>query len=427
VNESVAGRTSQSALDDGDVQKAVNEINGSTDTPVVTVVLGGNDLISSSACQPITGASCTFMHNMRTILNQLETALASHPGPHVIQWLEYYNPNHANPHGNASADHSTAAALLGNDLALTSCSSNDLSLIGLNDAINCIAKEKGATPVDAYVPFQSMCTNDCFADSLHPDDKGYGLIFDAMRDTPGSPVPTTPPADGTWPMRTGPPINTVPPQAIGIAAPGSSLSCSLGSWSGSTPLTYTIQWLRNRSPIAGRTTSTYRVLASDLGHTISCRVTASNPDGSSAATSIAVKVTAPPPFPPFRATISALSETNKVFGPGGPHHTRGTIFSFRLDLPAHVTVAIERQTAGRRVGRSCRSPSSRLRHRPSCTRTIPIGTLSEHGRAGLNRIVFSGFVRGRALAPGRYLAAFRAINSAGPSTARTLGFRIVKR
>jgi lysophospholipase L1-like esterase len=197
VNESVVGLTSQSALDGGAIQRAVNDIDGSANTPVVTVVLGGNDLLGSPGCEPITGAGCNFIGNMRTILKQIETALATHPGPHVTQWLEYYNPNHDNPFGNASADQSTAGLLLGNDLTLTGCSSSDLGLIGLDDAINCIAKEKGATPVDAYTPFQRGCTNnDCFSDSLHPDDKGYGLIFDALRDTPGSPVPRTPPPDG---------------------------------------------------------------------------------------------------------------------------------------------------------------------------------------------------------------------------------------
>ena len=328
VNESVVGLTSQSALDGGAIQKAVTNIDGSANTPVVTVVLGGNDLLGSPGCQAIIGAGCKFIANMRTILNQLETALATHPGPHVIQWLEYYNPNHDNPFGNASADHSTAGLLLGNDLKLSGCSSSDLGLIGLDDAINCIAKEKGAAPVDAYTPFQSGCANnDCFSDSLHPDDKGYGLIFDALRDTPGSPVPRTPPTDGSW------------------------------------------------------------------------------------------------PHPP---TISTLAESRKVFAPSSPHHVRGSVFSFRLNEPAKVTIRIQRLVAGRRVGQSCRYPAARLRHAPHCIRAIPATTLTEPGHAGLNKIAFSGRVRGRALAPGRYLARFVAIDRAGASTAQTLHFSIVR-
>src|SRR5436190_12316408 len=164
VNESIGGLTSQSALDDGTIQSAVNDITASTDTPVVTVVLGGNDLIFLPGCQLVTGTGCNFIDNMRAILDQLAAALATHPGAHVIKWLEYYNANHNNPFGDPSADQSTAAALLGTDLVITDCSSNDLTLIGLNDAINCIAQEKGATPVDAYTPFQNNCANqDCFS------------------------------------------------------------------------------------------------------------------------------------------------------------------------------------------------------------------------------------------------------------------------
>jgi hypothetical protein len=44
---------------------------------------------------------------------------------------------------------------------------------------------------------------------------------------------------------------------------------------------------------------------------------------------------------------------------------------------------------------------------------------------GLNRIAFSGRVRGRALLPGRYRDAFTAANTAGTSPVRALSFTIV--
>jgi lysophospholipase L1-like esterase len=201
VNESVAGLTTQSALDGGVIARTASDIRASTDTPVVTVVLGGNDLLASSGCAPITGPHCHFLANMRSILNQLETALATHPGPHVIQWLEYYNPSHDNPFANPTQDGATAGLLLGSDQAYTDCGATALAPIGLDDAINCITREKGATPVDAYQPFQAGCAaGNCFSDALHPNDKGYGLIFSALRDTPASPVPSTPPADLSWPF-----------------------------------------------------------------------------------------------------------------------------------------------------------------------------------------------------------------------------------
>ncbi|MEA2146173.1 MAG: hypothetical protein QOG59_1760 [Solirubrobacteraceae bacterium] len=334
-NESLIGLTSQSALDGGTIQRAVNDIRRSSDTPVVTVVLGGTDLVLAPACQSITGPSCPFIHNMRTILDQLETALASHPGPHVIQWLEYYNAKHDNPHGDASADRSTAVQLLGNDFALTGCPSHDLSLIGLNDVINCIAQEKGATPVDAYTLLQANCTsNDCFSDQWYPNDKGYGLIFDAFRDTPRSPIPTVPPADRSWPFATFP--------------------------------------------------------------------------------------------PPIRPVMSGLIEFRKVFAPSSPRNDLATEFDFWLNLPAHVTVAIERRVLGRRFGGRCRQAMWSLLHNARCTRTIHIAALRYHSHAGLNLIAFSGHVRGRVLKPGRYLAVFTATNRAGTSAPQTLQFTIIK-
>jgi lysophospholipase L1-like esterase len=331
INEAVGGTTSQSALTGGMVHNVINDIESSTDTPVVTVSLGGNDLFTPG-CQPITAPSCPFIHNMRTILDQLEPALATRPGPHRIQWLEYYNPNHDNPFGNASLDQSAAEQLLGNDLSYTDCASHELSLIGLNDVINCIAREKGATPVDAYVPFQTNCVNnDCFSDQLHPDDKGYGLIFDAFRDTGGSPVPSTPAPDGSWPY---------------------------------------------------------------------------------AASS--------------RPTISGLFETRQRFAPGSARHVSGTVFSFDLDQPAKVRIAIERTAPGRLVGRACRLPTRGLRHKRPCTRTIPISTIVRQEPPGLDRLAFSGRVHGEALKPGRYVATFVALDSAGASSPQSLLFTVTR-
>jgi lysophospholipase L1-like esterase len=331
INEAVGGATSQSALTGVMVHNVIDDIESSTDTPVVTVSLGGNDLLSTPGCQPITGRSCPFIHNMRAILDQLETALATRPGPHRIQWLEYYNANHDNPFGNSSLDQSSAERLLGNDLSYTGCASYQLDLIGLNDVINCIAQEKGATAVDAYVPFQTNCMNDdCFSDQVHPDDKGYGLIFDAFRDTPGSPVPSTPPRDGSWPY------------------PASS-----------------------------------------------------------------------------RPTISGLLETRHRFAPGSAYG-RGTVFSFHLDQPATTRIVVERTVPGRRVGHACRPPTHRLLDKPPCTRTIPISTLVKPEPPGLDTIAFSGRVYGHALKPGRYIATFVALDSAGASSPQSLPFTVTQ-
>ncbi len=194
INESLSGATTQSALDGGMLDRAVSDIQSSTDTPVVTIILGGNDLLSSPGCEPITGPGCPFRANAATILDRLQTALGAQPGPHMVEWLEYYNSNHDNPFGDASEDAGSAGLLLGSDLVIGDCSTEATDEIGLNDAINCVTREKGAIPVDAYDPFQSGCaTVGCFSDALHPNDTGYGLIFDAFRDAASSSVAPPPP------------------------------------------------------------------------------------------------------------------------------------------------------------------------------------------------------------------------------------------
>ncbi len=151
--------------------------------------------------------------------------------------------------------------------------------------------------------------------------------------------------------------------------------------------------------------------------------------------------TVAPPTPTAGATkptISAVSESNWIFRVGrastpltgqasAKRHKQGTVFAFRLDQAATVKIAIQRQAPGRRVGRSCRANSRRLRHKPRCTRTITIATLTRSAHAGLNKVPFSGRISGKALAPGSYRAAFTAVGSAGASPGKTLSFTIVKR
>jgi uncharacterized delta-60 repeat protein len=139
-----------------------------------------------------------------------------------------------------------------------------------------------------------------------------------------------------------------------------------------------------------------------------------------------------------KATISALRASRSTFtvGPSSTpltghtsarHHRRGTVFSFQLDQAATVVMAVQKKARGRRLGRSCRADSRRLRHKPRCTRTITVATLIRSAHAGLNKVAFSGRIRGKALSPGRYQVSFTAANSAGASSPKTLSFTIVRR
>ena len=120
----------------------------------------------------------------------------------------------------------------------------------------------------------------------------------------------------------------------------------------------------------------------------------------------------------MRAREDVLGHTTRIF-------PRGTTFSFRLTQPAVVTLLIQQKLPGRRVGRICKAPTRALRFRPRCTRLVLKATLRRSARVGLNRVAFSGHIRGHALPAGFYRAAFAAANSAGTSALRALSFRIV--
>ena len=101
-------------------------------------------------------------------------------------------------------------------------------------------------------------------------------------------------------------VNTSPPMVFGHAQVGHTLHCTPGTWSGSMPRTYTVQWQRDGSPISGASGTFqldqgiyyahYVAQAADSGHALTCSVTASNAAGSSVpAASAPTDVVAPAP------------------------------------------------------------------------------------------------------------------------------------
>jgi surface protein len=82
-----------------------------------------------------------------------------------------------------------------------------------------------------------------------------------------------------------PTVNITLPVISGTNTIGSVLTTTNGTWSGTLPITYTYQWLRNGSNISGATSSTYTLVVADRNANISCQVTATNSLGSANATS----------------------------------------------------------------------------------------------------------------------------------------------
>jgi uncharacterized protein YukE len=87
------------------------------------------------------------------------------------------------------------------------------------------------------------------------------------------------------------PSNSSLPAISGTLAPGSTVSASPGTWSGSAPISYQYQWRicgadgNACHDIAGATGQTFQVRDQDPGNTLRVHVIASNADGSSADTS----------------------------------------------------------------------------------------------------------------------------------------------
>ena len=97
------------------------------------------------------------------------------------------------------------------------------------------------------------------------------------------------------------PSNTVAPQVHGASSPrvGETLTCSRGTWTGAPEPSFAYEWLREGSEEVGEGPS-YLIGERDRGHSLSCRVTASNIEASVPATSAnSVSIAGIAPTPPL--------------------------------------------------------------------------------------------------------------------------------
>jgi hypothetical protein len=88
------------------------------------------------------------------------------------------------------------------------------------------------------------------------------------------------------------PANSAPPRIPVAAGVGDALVCTPGTWTGSPAFAF--GWLRDGAPVAGATGQFFVVSSGDVGHALSCRVTATNAGGNATATSNTVTPQAPP-------------------------------------------------------------------------------------------------------------------------------------
>ena len=140
------------------------------------------------------------------------------------------------------------------------------------------------------------------------------------------------------------------------------------------------------------------------GTTYHYRAVASTIDGTQAgsdATFTTGVVTAAPALPHLRA-LRIRPHAFRAAGRRQRACKTGATISYLDSQPAAVTVAILRAASGVRRGRGCVKPPKRGVRTRKCTRYVSLGSFTHSGRAGRNSFHFSGRLRGRQLAPGRY-------------------------
>ena len=197
VNLGVRGETTSSFLG-GQLTSAMQAIlDPATDTRVVTLSLGGNDVGSllndpgdacvanpfGAECQAeVAAALTTVSNNFPAIIFTLQSALAQDAGDEQLYVLNVYNP-----FGGTGTPYEgpVDVALLGADLAVDCTALSNPLNVGLNDIIDCTSRGLGAIPVDGYHAIgDNALTLTHIGEGTfdsHPNDEGYAAIAKAHR------------------------------------------------------------------------------------------------------------------------------------------------------------------------------------------------------------------------------------------------------
>jgi hypothetical protein len=165
-----------------------------------------------------------------------------------------------------------------------------------------------------------------------------------------------------------PPTNTSLPKISGITRVGQALTGSRGEWSGTAPLSFTVQWRRCDASggacagIAGATGESYRLTRNDIGSRIRFRVTASNSAGTASVSSPATAVVLAAKRPPQCVVPNVIRKSLKK--------------AIRIIRRAHCRVGrIRKVRSTRRLkGRVLREkPRPRTRHRSGTRVNLWVG------------------------------------------------------
>jgi hypothetical protein len=230
------------------------------------------------------------------------------------------------------------------------------------------------------------------------------------------------------------PVPGTPPLITGTAP----YACSAGTWGGDQPQTYVYGWLRDGAFIDGATQTTYAATPADVGHALSCRVTATNVVGNALADSLPVTVLRPGSGETHAPTVSNLTQSHATWREGSALASFaarrkkrkppvGTAFSFVLSDAAAVRLDFVQRIHGRSVHGRCVRRTTKNHAKRACRRVVIAGSLSFSGHLGRNKVGFQGRTsRTRKLKPGRFALVLTATNAARQSSSpKSLTFTIV--
>jgi lysophospholipase L1-like esterase len=175
------GETSTSLLGH-QLSSALAEINGPSDTRVVTFDIGLNDYFGQNCTFGSDPCTQTFLANFSSALSQIRAALDADPGPEDLITLAYYNT-----FSGTGTDQEWAmnTVLFGKSMAWSCTDTGDE--LGLNDAIAQVAGRYGAEIANTYAAFEQAGQSYIDQSTLHPNDAGHRALANAVINAAPSP------------------------------------------------------------------------------------------------------------------------------------------------------------------------------------------------------------------------------------------------
>ena len=146
------------------------------------------------------------------------------------------------------------------------------------------------------------------------------------------------------------PGNTVAPAVTGTGTVGQVLTTSNGTWSNS-PTSFSYAWRRDGVDIAGATSVTYTLVTADTGHSVTCRVFATNAGGTAGATSNILAVAASAFVDPDLNAASAFKSQVKSYDTGSGDRAAQLFAAFPA-LKAYLNVGVKTDVSALTAGGS---------------------------------------------------------------------------